>query len=221
MSNTEGSDGRDMGNGVRKATTLDPVVVVEEQERNVTCTFSGQCPKCLVPLGQLGEHDSFPLHTQRSVIGTYLLVDKDVHKFHWTCCEAGLKPVIHPFWAIFPLADIFISITPDILHQMLQGVMKHLIGWVISIFGPLAIDARCKSMPPNHKILLFTKGITTLSRISGHEHKKMCSILLGLIIDLQSLVVWIHCMWSRRYTHSRTSSFWLSLSAIQVAPFLS
>jgi len=33
MSNTEGSDGKDMGNGVRKATTLDPVVVVEGKER--------------------------------------------------------------------------------------------------------------------------------------------------------------------------------------------
>ncbi len=39
-------------------------------------------------------------------------------------------------------------------------------------------------MPPNHKILLFTKGISTLSQVSGHEHKKMCSILLGLIVDL-------------------------------------
>jgi len=33
MSNTEGSDRRDMGNGVQKATTLDPVVVVEGKER--------------------------------------------------------------------------------------------------------------------------------------------------------------------------------------------
>ena len=46
------------------------------------------------------------------------------------------------------------------------------------------IDARCRAIPPNHKILLFTKGISTLSRISGHEHKKMCLILLGLIVDL-------------------------------------
>ena len=32
--------------------------------------------------------------------------------------------------------------------------------------------------------MLFPKGITTLSHVSGHEHKKMCSILLGLIINL-------------------------------------
>jgi hypothetical protein len=150
----------------------------------VTCTFNGRCPKCLVPRGQLGEYHSFPSRAQRTVIDTYLLADRDVHVFHLACREAGLKPVIQPFWATFPLADIFISITPDILHQMLQGMMKHLIGWLVGIFGRSAIDMRCKAIPPNHKILLFTKGITMLSRVSGHEHKKMCGILLGLIVGL-------------------------------------
>ncbi len=73
---------------------------------------------------------------------------------------------------------------PDILHQMLQGMVKHLIEWVTEIFGSAQIDARCHAMPPNHNIMLFAKGILNLSQISGHEHKKMCSILLGLIIDL-------------------------------------
>jgi len=106
----------------------------------VTCTFNGRCPKCLVPPGQLSEYESFPLCTQRAVIGSYSLADQDMRKFHRTCCKARLKPVVHPFWATLPLADIFISITPDILHQMLQGVMKHLIGWLTNIFGPSAIN---------------------------------------------------------------------------------
>ncbi len=67
---------------------------------------------------------------------------------------------------------------------MLQGVMKHLIKWLIKIFGSAAIDSRCKAMPPNHKTTLFTKGIASLSRVSGQEHKRMCTILLGLIVDL-------------------------------------
>jgi Plavaka transposase len=176
------------GDGVwRRCHPIFAIFVGDYPEQTlVTCTFNGRCPKCLVPLGQLGEYDLFPSRTQRSVIGTYRLAHKDIRRFHQTCREARLKPIVYPFWETFPLADadIFISITPDILHQMLQGVMKHLIGWLIRIFGPSAIDARCKSMPPNHKILLFTKGIATLCRISGHEHKKMCGILLGLIVDL-------------------------------------
>jgi Plavaka transposase len=174
------------GDGVwRRCHPVFAIFVGDYPEQTlVTCTFNGQCPKCLVPRGQLGDYDSFPSRTQRNAIGTYLLADQDIRKFHRTCREAGLKPVVHPFWATFPLTDIFLSITPDILHQMLQGMMKHLIGWVIRIFGPSVIDARCKSMPPNHNMLLFTKGITTLSRVSGHEHKMMCCILMGLIIDL-------------------------------------
>jgi len=150
----------------------------------VTCTFNGQCPKCLVPCDQLGEYDSFPLHTQSSMIGIYRLADGDMRQFHQTCCEAGVKPVVNPFWASLPLGDIFVSITPDILHQMLQGMVKHLIQWLIGIFGPSVIDVRCKSIPPNHKILIFSKGITILSCVTGKEHKKICGFLLGLIIDL-------------------------------------
>ncbi|KAH9011763.1 hypothetical protein EDB85DRAFT_1878270, partial [Lactarius pseudohatsudake] len=43
---------------------------------------------------------------------------------------------------------------------------------------------QCRSLPPNHHIMTFAKGISTLSRISGLEHKQMCRILLGLIIEL-------------------------------------
>lgn len=150
----------------------------------VTCTYSGNCPKCHVHHNQLGEYKLSPPHIQDTALDTYCLADGDVSTFHQACHKAGLKPVHHPFWEPLPLTDIFISITPDILHQMLQGVMKHLIGWLVSIFGPREINARCRAMPPNHKILLFTKGITKLSRVSGHEHKKMCCILLGLIVDL-------------------------------------
>ena len=62
--------------------------------------------------------------------------------------------------------------------------MKHLIRWLVTIFGAKEIDAHSRAMPPSHKVMLFTKGITSLSRVSGHEHKKMCCILLGLVIDL-------------------------------------
>jgi len=116
----------------------------------------------------------------------YSLAGGNVCPFHAACCEAGLKPVFHPFWETFPLADIFLSITPDILHQLLQGVMKHLISWLTSplAFGPAKINAQCRSIPPNHHIRLFSKGITTLSHVSGKEHKSICRILIGLVTDL-------------------------------------
>ena len=37
---------------------------------------------------------------------------------------------------------------------------------------------------PHHALTLFTGGITGLSCVSGKEHKDICRILLGLVIDL-------------------------------------
>ena len=152
----------------------------------VTCTYSGQCPKCTAPHDRLGEYIRFPLRNYDQARETFLLADGDVHVFHAACREAGVKPVFHPFWESLPLTNVFVSITPDILHQMLQGVMKHLIAWLTSsdAFGPGEIDARCRSLPPNHHIKTFPIGLSTLSRVTGKEHKDMCRILLGLIIDL-------------------------------------
>jgi len=98
----------------------------------VTCTYSGHCPKCLVPPDQLSEPDTFPSRNYRQALKLYSLADGDARPFHAACCEARLKPVFRPFWENFPLADVYLSVTPDILHQLLQGVMKHLISWLTS-----------------------------------------------------------------------------------------
>ena len=149
----------------------------------VMCTYNGHCPKCVSPPDKLGEYIRFPPCNYNNAINTYLLADGDILKFHAACRQAGLKPVFHPFWEYLPLSNVFISITPDILHQLLQGVMKHMITWLASMFGPDKIDARCRLLMPNHHITMFAKGITRLSRVTGLEHKNMCRILLGLIVN--------------------------------------
>jgi hypothetical protein len=64
--------------------------------------------------------------------------------------------------------------------------MKHLLSWLKSAraFGRSEIDMRCRIQPPNHNITLFPKGISSLSRVSGKEHKAIFRLLLGLIVDL-------------------------------------
>lgn len=157
----------------------------------VSCTYYGYCPKCTIPHDRLGEYETFPLRNIGEAHEVYQLADDvDTRVFHAACRQAsaqtGLKPVYHPFWESLPLSDIYISITPDVLHQMLQGIMKHLISWLThpNIFGAAAINARCQSLPPNHHITQFPRGITTLSRVSGQEHKNICRILIGLVINL-------------------------------------
>ncbi|KAF8266477.1 hypothetical protein EI94DRAFT_1803081 [Lactarius quietus] len=150
----------------------------------VTCTYSGRCPKCIVPPDELGSPNSYPSRNYNKATDIYALADGDTHAFHLACREAGQKPVYHPFWEALPLTNIFVSITPDILHQLLQGVFKHLITWLIATFEKAEIDSRCRRMPLNHHIHIFGKGISGLSRVTGKEHKDMSRLLLGLVLDL-------------------------------------
>ncbi|KAL0577037.1 hypothetical protein V5O48_004941 [Marasmius crinis-equi] len=96
-----------------------------------------------------------------------------------------MKPIAEPFWQNLPYTNIFRSITPDILHQLYQGLVKHLIAWLIKIIGAPEIDARCRRFPPNHNIRLFMRGISGLSRVTGTEHQMIGRFLLGLIIDIR------------------------------------
>jgi Plavaka transposase len=152
----------------------------------VACTFYGRCPKCLVPPNQLGSFVRYPDRDHSNAYDVFSLADGDPKLFHTSCQMAGFRPIYQPFWLNLPYANIFISITPDILHQLHQGVIKHMVKWITDrkAFGPVEINARCRCLPPNHNLRVFSKGLTLLSRISGQEHKDMCRILLGLIVDL-------------------------------------
>ena len=74
---------------------------------------------------------------------------------------------------------------PDILHQLFQGILKHLIAWIRLACGDAEIDAHCCCLPPNHHIRLFMKGICHLSRVTGAEHNQISQILLALVADIR------------------------------------
>ncbi|KAI9435761.1 hypothetical protein H4582DRAFT_2112229 [Lactarius indigo] len=150
----------------------------------ITCTKTGECAQCPEPRDKLG--DTGPeiptgwreLHTLLDTLHNF---DDDPAAFFESCKELGVKPVTEPFWKDLPYTHVYRSITPDILHQLYQGVMKHAIHWTTEIFGAAEIDARCCRLPPNHNTRLFLKGISSLSRVSGTEHGQICHFLLALI----------------------------------------
>ncbi|KAG2364920.1 hypothetical protein BDR07DRAFT_1374653 [Suillus spraguei] len=121
----------------------------------------------------------------RAVLDALSVLHEGGLAFVRACTEAGIKPIIHPYWEGLPFVNIFESITPDILHQLYQGLVKHLLAWLSEACGSAEIDARCRRLPPNHHIRHFTKGITTLSRLSSMEHSQICCFLLGIIIDIR------------------------------------
>ncbi|KAJ7731745.1 hypothetical protein B0H16DRAFT_1772455 [Mycena metata] len=136
----------------------------------VTAVKSGECPTCDVPRDELGENTEFPLRDLEAILKALDTLDSGPSIYAAACAEAGIKPIFHPFWEGLPYTNIFQAISPDILHQLYQGVVKHLIAWLTECVGEAEIDARCRRLPPNHNIRLFMGGISSLSRVTGKEH---------------------------------------------------
>ncbi|KAJ7687526.1 hypothetical protein B0H17DRAFT_939403 [Mycena rosella] len=87
-----------------------------------------------------------------------------------------------PFWQGFPLTNVSLFLTPYVLHQLYQGVFKHLIGWCQSLMTEAESDARIRLLPPAFGVRHFDKGISILSPVSGKERKGMARILLGCLV---------------------------------------
>ncbi|KAG1838712.1 hypothetical protein DFJ58DRAFT_718675 [Suillus subalutaceus] len=60
--------------------------------------------------------------------------------------------------------------TPDVLHQLYQGIFKYMVAWCDYFLHPLELDSRMKN------------GWSELSQISGRERKEMAHILLGCLV---------------------------------------
>ena len=104
-------------------------------------------------------------------------------KFHTYCMSFDVAGSIYrPFWEGFPLCDIHSAITPDVLHQLYQGVFKHLVGWCQNILTPQELDRRIWALPPAFGLRQFKNGIFALSQISSPECKNMAKIILGCLV---------------------------------------
>jgi hypothetical protein len=144
-----------------------------------------ECPKCDMDMDNTGSNMApFHLWNLTKVLDALAALNEGNLSFVCACMAAGIKPIVHPFWKDLPFTYIFRAITPDVLHQLYQGLIKHLLGWLSVACGGAKIDAWCCRLPPNHHIHLFSKGITCLSCISGTEHAQICHFLLGIVIGI-------------------------------------
>ena len=102
---------------------------------------TGECPKCDIhqeKLGDLGTQSSY--QDLQKVLDALSTFDNNPVGYSSACSKVGIKLIVHPFWESLPYLDIYLSLTPDILHQLYQGVMKHLIAWVTTSFSKKELD---------------------------------------------------------------------------------
>ncbi|KAF8259650.1 hypothetical protein EI94DRAFT_1773899 [Lactarius quietus] len=109
------------------------------------------------------------------------------------CGTTNDNLVPHPFWLDLPHTNIYQLITPDILHQLYQGIVKLLKMWILSTCDPAKINAQCCKgslafglrvqccqLPPNHHIHLFMKGISSLSHYPIHTNTTLQLLMESL-----------------------------------------
>lgn len=153
----------------------------------VTCSKYGTCVKCKAKATEL---EDIEVRERRTQEWTQLILEEgrehaggNARTFHTYCMSHEVAGgVFRPFWDGFPFCDIHRAITPDVLHQLYQGVFKHLVGWCQRIFSAQELDRRIRTLPLGYGLRQFKNGISALSQISGSERKNMAKILLGCLI---------------------------------------
>lgn len=187
-----GKDGIKIMSGdgaIRLAFLILAIYAADHPEQTlVTCTRCG--PKCNVLLDSLGDYPASCVARQQvKTLRTIRRAEKlgKITKINDVLKDAGLNFVLEPFWEDLPYCNIHTAITPDVLHQLYQGLVKNIIKWLTRIFGVAELDARFKRLPLMHGVRSFKKGISTLKNVSGPERKEICKQLLGVIIGVREV----------------------------------
>ena len=186
-----GKEGVDVtcGDGkVRKVFPILAAYVADYPEQClVTCSKYGTCPICQCPETSLEEAKA---QLPRASIWTLDVLKKARSKgskgsaaFYNKCKEYNVSGyAVEPFWKSHTLTDIHSCITPDVLHQLYQGVFKHVLEWCGVLMDEEELDCRIRTLPPAFGTRHFKNGISSLSQVSGSERKDMARILLGCLV---------------------------------------
>jgi hypothetical protein len=187
-----GKEGVDMhcadGNQRRIHPILATYAADFQEQCLVTCAKYGTCSKCQTPAESLQDTVPGPPRHPKLTLeiiheANVLRTNKSTSAGNKHCLDNGLAAAANtPFWADFPLANIHSSMTPDVLHQLYQGVLKHLISWCQAMMTEEEMDRRLRLLPPAHGVRHFKNGISALSQVSGQERKDMAKVLLACLI---------------------------------------
>lgn len=120
----------------------------------ITRCKTGECLKCTIAHKEVGAspEPSQPLYNLEKVLDALTAIDISPCTFTNACHKAGIKPLFHPFWENLLFTNIFLTITSDVLHQLYQKVIKHLLAWIQEAYGIDKIDAQCWCMPLNNSL---------------------------------------------------------------------
>ncbi|KAH7102016.1 hypothetical protein BKA62DRAFT_617982 [Auriculariales sp. MPI-PUGE-AT-0066] len=150
----------------------------------VSCVSYGQaCPVCMSLKDDFGRDIHGDLRDPQCTLASLRRAStrKTARASKAVLKGAGLAPIQDPFWADWTHANIHAAMSSDVLHQLVQGIGKHIVQWLIALAPEKELDARIQRLPLAHGLRHFKNGITELTNISGQEHKAIYAQLLGCI----------------------------------------
>ncbi|KAG8722468.1 hypothetical protein FRC09_006235 [Ceratobasidium sp. 395] len=162
-------------------------------EQNLqSCTSEGSCPVCSTDWADRGSNeDPAPMRDREETIDAIL--SYFLYKHRGALNDLHLKPV-WPWWGDLPDVNLAECFTPDLLHQLYQGVFKtHVVRWLKHFVGADLLDERFRAMPISAGMRHFSKGITGVHQWTGRESKQMVSQILPVIagelsVDMSRLI---------------------------------
>ncbi|KAI9509936.1 hypothetical protein F5148DRAFT_1274983 [Russula earlei] len=145
----------------------------------VACCKENQCLICTMPAKSQGDRFLFPLWSQLHMEQVLHLEANGHHPPEFS--EWGLHKVFSPFWAGMPHTDIFMCISPDILHQLFLGVFCHLLEWCAQVMGAKRLDKCFEALPVYLGLKHFKHSVSNVLKWTGWEYCDMSQSLLALL----------------------------------------
>ncbi|KAJ6533903.1 hypothetical protein DFH09DRAFT_932549 [Mycena vulgaris] len=155
----------------------------------VACCQENACPRCLVHPKKRGEPVDSTLRNPDETLRVLLAQSRG--DFPVKFVDQNLRPM-NPFWADLPHCDIFSCMTPDILHELHNGLFgDHVVSWATAATTGTddEIDNRFRAMTPHPTLRHFKKGISLTSQWTGTERKNMEKVFLGVLAKTTDLAV--------------------------------
>jgi hypothetical protein len=95
-----------------------------------------------------------------------------------------VQPVYNNLWD-YPICDVYQLWQPDVLHQFLLGLVKHVMEWLIWHLKDVKLlsrfDKRFKSIPPYPGFYPFRRSYSEVSSWQGKEIRTMLRFLVAAV----------------------------------------
>ncbi|KAG9089920.1 hypothetical protein FRC06_001305, partial [Ceratobasidium sp. 370] len=156
-----------------------------EEQLQMSGVMKNRCPKCLQEVDGRGSGQLGPPRTNtQTLCALHAWIEGEGRG---RADRLGLRDrPVWPWWANIPHLDFAASLMPDLLHQLHQGMFRHLLNWSIAAAGEEMVDLYFILMPVAEGMRHFGQGVSKLQQWTGHESKEAAKQLLPIVASLDA-----------------------------------